>query len=359
MQYKTMWPSLWVLVVGLECLILATSQAQPMPLPDTEKLLQAGTLICAGTVKSHDLDYLGSHGNIAIEGLKPGRVVEAILDIEALYKGDAARVGDLVSVLFTGPEGAFLQKGEHVVVFLTAMEQPKGHFRFADEYYGKLSVAPDRPRLEKAAAPIEAIIAELRHNLESGEQGLVRHAVDALIIFDLKDEGALKIAEGLSDSPETAVAACALRYRLFGGDVNAFDRAVELLDGCAGECPTSDLRRLLLTLDRVEHQIPVSRFNELLENTRVPVLRQKAADILREIGDASSVPLLVRTLTSDRAEISPSVKYQCMAGLYRIVRSGRGSFTSRPVFDEDPSTYIEWWRKWWEETGKAKYAPEK
>lgn len=74
---------------------------------------------------------------------------------------------------------------------------------------------------------------------------------------------------------------------------------------------------------------------------------------LRGIGSPESVPELVKRLDDN----NPEVQYLAVITLWEIVRRPDEVGPGIPMFNENKAHFIESWKRWWNETGKAQYAP--
>jgi hypothetical protein len=268
------------------------------------------------------------------------------------YKG-AFPAGDTVTYVSHSPRvlatDATVADGE-VSLFFLKRTGPR-NWEFSDAHFGQMRDAFIPTRGELVGFGLGQLERDIVSSLRAGGMLPEQIAGDLRLLhgFDRLSTETLDLVHNFSKDPNPAVAAGAFSVLVKAGspdDLSGFCSYLNASDETAhlsefGFSSIQDVRS------------PSARASlECLARTPNPEIRLAAMEAIRVIASPASVPELVRHLD----DTDPTMQYLAVISLSEIARRPGEVGPAMPTFDRDPLSFIISWKKWWNETGRLKYA---
>lgn len=275
---------------------------------------------------------------------------EATIRVLRVYKGNAApvvRVAFAVQIPATSTRyGPSLDRGETDLLFLVSTED--GKFAFANPQWAKFRLSYFAPSHEKASG--SALLEKDLDGGLTGSAGAITDALDILMTFRSISDSTERDVAALSASNDVRTAAKAQVVLLGTGKNQYYAGLNNFLSLHGADIPGEELASIFGRVDDPGPDADPKVFASLSELQLAPS-RLAAMLALRKIHSPESIPTLIGHLDDPDANI----QHLAVITLNEIVGYDVGP--SVPEFKRNPQMYINRWKQWWDQEGKAQYSP--
>lgn len=278
-------------------------------------------------------------------------VFTATVLVDRVYKGDPLSVS--AEVTYQRPTGTScsvskcvnLVLGEYGLFFLTI--SPDG-YRLLDGLYSpfeisRLNSTTHRPGITGLELDLEAGLRDPNENTLLDNIDLIgglEHVNSVSPLMDL-------LASSRSETVRAAVYVALLRLQNY----HQLEKSLLFAESPADPSqPNFGIKDQIYDLVTVIHDPATAAILITFSHSKSKRLREAVIHALREIGGAEAVPVLVGAL-DDPVQM---IRYDAVLGLAAIVQDWKLA-PSVDTFLADQSKYINAWKSWWLETGKATY----
>jgi hypothetical protein len=297
---------------------MSTVMAAPAPVEiDIPKLERSSDVICVAGVTS------------AIPG-KDGVVVQCanVLSI----KGDSRQD-------FTVLLGLSNSVTPGTVAFFFLRKDDDGSYVLTDKTMQLVVLPSFAKEADDISLPVgDRVIRQLQVVVNGNEPTWILRALDAAerIKYRLDEESLWK----LNGHADVALASTALRLLVDQRQPQAIRKAIDVLT--LGDAPRNEapqLERLAWAVQKVADSVSVEDANKIAQVSN-PAIATFGVRILREVGDRSSVPVLMWQLSEARGQ----VQYDALVALCRITKRPGPSWKE---FFDNPDIEVTKWKEWW------------
>ena len=268
---------------------------------------------------------------------------EALCEVESDLKG---KPGKQVAVGFRR-EGTF-QIGERAILFLRAAKDGI-NYTLTDERLAKLALPRYSKQVDRPELPLKERIARQYLVLfDSDKPEDIAIALRHLGQIEYPVEPA--ILQSLCHHPDGEVATISMCQLITKGEPKAIRDALDMILGAHKAdlpAPTDRQReRLAVTLIEAGDRVPVDECNRMAQSVDL-VIANAAVNMLRRIGNESSVPILMESLQRPNRQL----RRMAIVALSKITK---GEGPEWGGFDADLAEEAEKWENWWK-TAKDRY----
>jgi hypothetical protein len=330
-----------VIVLALTTFVVTANDSEAQPTPrilqgDLEKMIAKSDLLCVGKAeKVHMIITPFGTGDAPYR-----RESTAYVRILRTYKGK--RHSDVVCISYCAPYN-WLREGHCYLLFLKEPGDDSSPYVFASRYHGAMPASCKQPDIEPDLSTAEAVKAELRYALESGELDSYALQLVLMILTKLKDRKSITQAKALSDSNSLAVRVEALSLRLKLGDATAFQPALTVLRDKKNPLDEGQHAGLCWAIEASGPVLEIFEINKLMVDED-HWLRRVAASMLMQRPDKSSIPFLVKGLEDLRID-TQSDSFTALCRVTGFPGPGSTKFT------ENRAYYIGHIQQWLREKG--------
>jgi len=312
------------------------------------QLFAKSSLVFSGQVGTvSQTEQTGSDGD------GPSRLllrVTATVKVDRLYKGDAS--GAAVAITYDRPADDVcavsfcitLKTGEYGLFFVTGVGN---NYQLVDAHFGRWSVSRSHPVPQKPG--LSGLESDLIAGLSDNDERDLLDTVELLGGFDRLDstQPLLDVLPIASQRVKAAIYVALLRQR----DYRRLLNIAANVERASRDTQVSILQdRILFYIGEI-HTAAAVPVLLTLATSRSDQLRESVIHALRQTGSPTGVPALIAAL-DDPIEV---IRYDAVLGLATIERRPNLA-PSVDAFERDAQIYIDAWKSWWLESGRARYS---
>ncbi len=277
---------------------------------------------------------------------------KAECEVISTLKGEDEKILTVLTFLYPNvrPDNlgfGSLKKGDIAILFLKNGKQ--GSFDFAHKYHPKIPLLKFYSQNDVATNSIrDRISTQLVEGLKSETPNEVINSIRWLteIDEDISQDKLLKFSKSKNKDLRVIALHRLLGYR---NPIAIREVALSLLNpDIHKEISQSQLAELAWTLELEASCVSLDLANRLAASSN-DIVQRIGVRILKEVGDTSSIPILMQALDAENKD----TKRSAVVALTRITGK-KVSGSSWHEFMKNPSAETQKWKTWWEEEGKKK-----
>jgi hypothetical protein len=275
---------------------------------------------------------------------------EGIVEVRQIYKGSlvpAVRVGFEVQIppSFTGPA---LENGETGLLFLVSTGD--GRYAFASSEWAYFRLPYFQPSNGGDGSGPELLEKDLDASL-AGDQRGVQDTLRLLMTFHHISDATEERVARLTEAQDVPIATGAFAVLLNAGKDEYYPRLVKFLSGRGASAHGLEF---MVIFGHVQAPGPNAdpKIFDQLSMLPEPSIKLAAILALRKIGSSESVPTLIAHLDDSNRRI----QYLAVIALHDILAKGDDFGPSNFDFDRSPQMYVERWKQWWDQEGRAQHS---
>ena len=328
-----------LLISALSALLtMSLASANPMPTVDYQKLINDAELICAGQTGA-----IRDAGKVKETiGGKEYEVDRKLADVQCarVHKGQV-KPGSSIQVEFRDSKsimlpGDVLMPNTPVVLFLAPTSEA-GVYKGVATYRWVQIIAPGEVKVDSRLSTREKVEAEMMSALLAGNAGVAEQTLTRLYEMDSKE--LLKPVKAKDPRTQAAIDGTKLALRIKHGDDKAIDEVANFpVFQQDGNRFASWQARVMKEVGGAKRKSALPALHRLMRQKNSP-LRLEVSEALKDVGDDSSIPVLVEGLDDS----NPDAAMNCLSGLSRITKRPGPGFEE---FQKNRSRVGKEWKDW-------------
>jgi HEAT repeat protein len=213
---------------------------------------------------------------------------------------------------------------------------------------GSLIELPDAPyNFSETADLQDKIKTILVQGLEKGERRFAEDAVYILRQLDIPPDDLLSLYKDLTKKAKSDTKGLILEKRIALGDASVLD---DILDISRDAKYAESVFVNSFEMTKLASPNNVRRFIELL-STQNQTFKEGAILTLAKMKEKSAIPYLIKALDDG----NQSIRYRAVIGLAEITDRYQDFAPAIDLFCQNEKQYVQLWKNWWENEGKAEY----
>jgi len=328
------------LIVFLLCFVQSVL-GYLVPLFQIDQLVESSDFIGVCKVQQIDMDLPQSDKTACFK---------AECEVVSTLKGQTEKSVTVLTFLYPNvrPDNlgfGSLKKGDVAILFLKNSKQ--NSFDFANKYHPKIPLFKFYEQQDVATNNVKKRInSQLMQALESDNPKEITNAIFWLteIDEDIPQDKLLEFAKSENKDLRVASLRRLIRYK---NKTAILDASLWLLTPNIDiKLSESQLAELAWTLELEAGNVDLDLANRLAASSN-EIIQRVGVYILREVGNRSSIPILIQALDAENIDTQVSA-----VGVLSKITGKKGA--SRDEFMKNPSSETQKWKAWWQEESKKK-----